>query len=314
MNTVGHLENIINALYETKLSADEGLISRWVISENSLKNFILSLTDHHPNLRPIYSSADVGKFYRVRIATTYSNSTHLEQIVKIPLMSGKSKFTTIQKECEQGFLCFARDSYWTKMPLHEYFQCIGTYQKNIMTACDTRPCLTLISAGIKCNHVNSTSFLLATNQPFNIRVHCGEKITQVDVKQVMLLNIPHHCEVLSKYVIIGLVESRQNSTLDPITIQIPYNKIKGFDGSLRNSSHLYNKRIHNELQNIVLPAREFNFPDTLSIRDHLFISSYAIGGLGVTMFIVLCVIIARKKLLKHKEKSHSSNTLAHLFE
>ena len=314
MNTVGHLENIINALYETKLSADEGLISRWVIPENSLKNFILSMTDHHPNLRPIFSSSDVGKFYRVRIATTHSNSTHLEQIVKIPLMSGKSKFTTMQKGCEHGYLCFVRDSYWTKMPLPEYFQCIGTYQKNIMTACDTRPCLTLISAGIKCNHVNSTSFLLATNQPFNIRVHCGEKITQVDVKQVMLLNIPHHCEVVSKYVIIGLVESRQNSTFDPITVMIPFNKIKGFDGSLRNFSYLYNKRIHNELKNIVLPAREFNFPDTMSIRDHLVITSYAIGGLGVTMIIVLFVIMARKKLLKHKEKCHSSNTLAHLFE
>ena len=109
-------------------------------------------------------------------------------------------------------------------------------------------------------------------------------------------------------------ESRQNSTFDPITVMIPFNKIKGFDGSLRNFSYLYNKRIRNELKNIVLPAREFNFPDTMSIRDHLVITSYAIGGLGVIMIIVLFVIMARKKLLKHKEKCHSSNTLAHLFE
>ena len=121
MNTVGHLENIINALYETKLSADEGLISRWVISENSLKNFILSLTDHHPNLRPIYSSADVGKFYRVRIATTYSNSTHLEQIVKIPQCLESLSSQQFRRSVSKAFFALLETLIGQKCPYMNIF-------------------------------------------------------------------------------------------------------------------------------------------------------------------------------------------------
>ena len=111
--TIAHLNSLINTLHEIRISGDNGHLSRWIINESSLKHYILSLTDNHSSLRPLFSSSEVDKYFRIKIATTHSNSSHIEQIARIPLMTTMSKFKIRQKGCKDGLMCFVNGNFGT---------------------------------------------------------------------------------------------------------------------------------------------------------------------------------------------------------
>ena len=311
--TIAHLNSLINTLHEIRISGDNGHLSRWIINESSLKHYILSLTDNHSSLRPLFSSSEVDKYFRIKIATTHSNSSHIEQIARIPLMTTMSKFKIRQKGCKDGLMCFVNGNFGTSIPMHDYFECVGANIANIMVSCDTRPCKTTLSEEIVCHNLNSTSFILASAKQFDLKIHCGDKISVAKINKVTLLRVPHSCWVASDHVIIDPVYSKKLISLPPVIVDIPFSKAKGFHLKENSSSLLNSKLIMDELEKIILPAKGFNFTDEMSISDHLSISANVIGGVTIALIVMVFIMHAWKKYFgkKHQDKK---NTLAYLFE
>ena len=311
--TISHLNSLINTLHEIRMSGDNGHLSRWIINESSLRQYILSLTDNHDSLRPLFSSIEVEKYYRIKIATTHSNSSHIEQIARIPLMNTMSKFKIRQKGCKEGWMCFVNGNFGTSIPIHDYLECVGANIGNIMVSCNTRPCKTNLSEETVCHNLNSTSFILTSARAFDLKIHCGDKISVANIKKVTLLRVPHSCWVVSEHVIIDPVYSRKLTSLPPAIVDIPFSKAKGFHLKGNSSSLLNSKTIIDELEKITLPSKDFSFTDEMSVSNHLSISANVLGGVSIALFVIVFIKYTWKKYLG-KKNDDKKNTLAHLFE
>ena len=101
---------------------------------------LLLLNDKFSSLSTVYSSEETEKYFKLPLAVSSYNQSHLTSILSIPMIEGDGTFQEKEERYEGGFVVLNNFQFTVQLTFAQYEGCISDY-KNTETFCFIRPCL-----------------------------------------------------------------------------------------------------------------------------------------------------------------------------
>ena len=101
---------------------------------------LLLLNDNFSSLSTVYSSEETEKYFKLPLAVSSYNQSHLTSILSIPMIEGDSTFDEKEERYEGGFVVLNNFQFTVQLTFAQYEGCISDY-RNTETFCFIRPCL-----------------------------------------------------------------------------------------------------------------------------------------------------------------------------
>ena len=194
-------------LIESKHRADGSYLSRYIISEELLGIHLLQLSDTSKYLHPIFGSAEVANYYKARCSVSSFNGSHFVTLVRIPLVSRTSMFQVVESPSMMGHLTLRNELGNSFIHYSDYISCLGSVLPfPYPTWCNVRPCISK-SETIRCLAKNSTSIIVKTTKSFSLDISCPTNDFSVQVLNISVIHLPHHCLIDSTQLHIPKIQS-----------------------------------------------------------------------------------------------------------
>jgi hypothetical protein len=308
------LERVADHLVSIKVSADSNHPNRLLIPEPTLARKLLSLSETHQARRPVFNSRQVTKYYKLQIAITSFNATHVSQIIRIPLIRPESSFRLEQK-CDSGHICMKNFFGTAIIPLPIFLTCLGATNPIINTVCNVRPCVT--AGNVVCRTLNVTTALVIVDNPTTVSVYCSGIRHDVLVVDTMAMTVPTNCHAASHNLVFGEVGAVQTLVTDTLTAPLPA-LLSGDQEDLDLSGTSLDTQTKHALQAMHLPEIQVKLRHTA--RPHhtlpLSISALSISGI-LSVALLTAWLLLRKKhaiLIRDVSASISPNNIADIVD
>jgi len=299
------LSNLAMMISEALDHSDQGYASRFLFSPKYLRKYLLMLNDLHQNMSPLYTSNDATRYYKLPLALSTFNKSHLHSIIKIPLVDSDSVFDEDEENYHDGFVILRNFQYQVFLTFPQFSSCVGSPSSDD-TVCFYRPCLVKNNLGeiFKCFSLNETNFLISRSD-FSIQTLCNNQDTRTlevpHTNNFALLSIPTHCQVNSKYFVIKSIQSFPTFEKDITTVNKIYkieedniiveNKLKGHKNV---SIKIETREILNHINKTKHAFKSFK--QDMHIPRHfepLAITGTTVGSISIIMLIFLAFIVCR---------------------
>jgi len=302
------LRNYIMILTEIVDRSSIGYPSHFLFSSEFLSRNLLMLNDKFSSVSTVFSSSESEKYFKLPLATSSYNQSHLTSILTIPMIDGDgSIFEEKDQRYHDGFVVLQNFQFTVKLTFDQYEECILDYKKT-ETVCFIRPCLIRngVDANFKCFQVSSTDFLVSKTD-FNIQSLCNgilkdEKM--LDTSDYAHLKVPENCQVTSKYFTIKKI-ARFSPVAEQSSHLLALNKIYKIDD---NRIVLESGAQHHELKSLSVPDRALieqikkhresfqNKQDIMKIPDHfepLSITGVSVGTVCIILTLIIAIIVCK---------------------
>ena len=202
-------------LTASKHRADGSYISRFVINEQILGLYLLQLSDTSKYLHPIFGSSEVSSYYKARCSVSSFNGSHFVTLVRIPLVSRASMFKVVESPAMTGHVTLRNEIGSSFIHYTDYIACLGSVLPYPFPSwCNVRPCIAK-SESIRCLAKNSTSIIIKAKTPINLDITCPSNVFSVDIQNISIIDLPHHCEIDSTHLFIPKVQSSRLTEITP---------------------------------------------------------------------------------------------------
>jgi len=299
------LSNLAMMMAEALDHSDQGYASRFLFSPEYLRKYLVVLNDLHQNMSPLYSSKDVTRYYKLPLALSTINKTHLHSIIKIPLVDSDSVFDDNEENYHDGFVILSNFQYQVFLTFPQFSSCVGSPSSDD-TVCFYRPCLVKNNLGeiFKCFSLNETNFLISRSD-FSIQTLCSDQNTRtVDVPHTnnfAHLSIPTHCQVNSKYFVIKSLKNSPIYEKDMTSVNRIY-KIEEaniivenkFEGHKNVSIKIETREILNHINKTKQAFKSLK--QDMHIPRHfepLAITGTTVGSISIVILVFLAFIVCR---------------------
>ena len=101
---------------------------------------LLLLNDKFSSLSTVYSSEESEKYFKLPLAVSSYNQSHLTSILSIPMIEGDGTFDEKEERYEGGFVVLNNFQFTVQLTFAQYENCISDYRHS-ETFCFIRPCL-----------------------------------------------------------------------------------------------------------------------------------------------------------------------------
>ena len=304
-STLQSIESIITVLIQIRSDADKHLPSRFVIPPNQLRQILLQINDDFQGIFPVFSAQNVNNYYRLSIATTSFLDHKLCQLLKIPLLSDKQKFSVSHLDCPAGSVCLSNPIGTTMLYLSDFLSCNSLHFRELPTICRARPCISS-DHNILCTMINQTTAIVATSQPFDLIIQCRRKTT-LRIEGIFVLSIPPEC-FTSSPLHIQAIETKTKTYEMPIrALNVPFSFSDGL--FIINQTNLDTQIFENpHIRQMILPKISPKFDhDKYEWKPVHINRAMSISGVAVSaacmIAVLLLFILGRHKLKKHKLSS-----------
>ena len=304
------IESVISVITQIRSDADKHLPSRFVIPPNQLRQMLLEINDDFQGIFPVFNSDNVNSYYRLSIATTSFFDYKLCQLLKIPLLSDKQKFSISHLDCPAGLVCLSNSVGSTMLYLTDFLSCNSLHFRELPTICRARPCISSDQT-ILCTMVNQTTAVIATNKPFELVIQCKLK-TSLEIQGIYVLSIPPECSTFSSLLHIQAITTMSKTFKMPIrALNVPFSFS---DGLLHiNQSNLDNQIFENpHIRQMILPKIRPRFDHDkyewkpAHVNRAISISSSA--AVAVCFILVLFLFFCGRHKLKKLKSSNPSQS------
>ena len=107
---------------------------------SSLVRNLLLLNDKFSSLSTVYSSEESEKYFKLPLAVSSYNQSHLTSLLIIPMIEADATFQEKEERYEGGFVVLNNFQFRVQLTFDQYEHCISDY-RNTQTFCFIRPCL-----------------------------------------------------------------------------------------------------------------------------------------------------------------------------
>ena len=101
---------------------------------------LLKLNDKYPELSTLYTSKDVQQFFKLPLALSSFNTSHVSSLMRIPMAHADSTFNHNSEKYFDGFVVLSNLYYKIFLTFPQFDNCIGD-SRHIESVCFLRPCL-----------------------------------------------------------------------------------------------------------------------------------------------------------------------------
>lgn len=284
--------------------ADRMFPSRYLITENDLKEKLNLIGSNARHLYPAFGVNQSSNYYKIQSCiTTLSQGTKFLFLVKVPLISTHSKYHISIAQDLVGYISLRNNFGFTAaLPVSQYLMCMGSYIHPIPAICHLRICQ-VSDPEITCISSNLTSMVLHSNKEINLKIMCGHRNYAKTINQnITVLNLPLGCSVHGGPILVDKVASIKSFPEEPRIYD--YNHF--FSDSYltdhpmqENQLHLSIKAVSDKIKSLKIQQLLKPTPLTNSV-NHTIISSMSLT-LSLLFMIALLVIayLSYKKLSKY---------------
>lgn len=309
--TLQSIESVISVFTQIRSDADKHLPSRFVIPPNQLRQMLLEINDGFQGIFPVFNSDNVNNYYRLSIATTSFFDHKLCQLLKIPLLSDKLKFSISHLDCPAGLVCLSNSVGSTMLYLTDFLSCNSLHFRELPTICRARPCISS-DLTILCTMINQTTAVVATSKPFELVIQCKQK-TSLQIQGIYVLSIPPECFTFSSVLHIQAITTMSKTFKMPIrALNVPFSFSDGL--LLINQSNLDNQIFENpHIRQMILPKIRPKFVHDKFVPVHvnraISISSFATAA-ACTILVLFLLFCGRRKYKKLKNRNTAQSSAA----
>ena len=267
-----------------------------------------SINDKYSSLSSLFSSSDYQKFFKLPLAVSSYNQTHVESVMRVPMIHPDATFNNNNEKYIDGFVVLTNLFYKTYLTFSQYDNCIEDFQR-LQTICFMRPCLVRAEeTEFRCYSVSITDYLISKSTS-KLQALCNGVLTELssedESNNFLHISVPTHCDLTSTQFSIKQVHTFRSVSTSAASLnnifKIEEEQIVIEPSHNRNDSNKFKLKIPS--RSIMLQLNktrdDLNKVDRgaqIKIPDHFEPLSFfgtSVGSVALITVIILLIVLCR---------------------